>query len=124
VALYVAGHMLLFWAGGLEIASWAARNAPPSEHASIITAGLSILGAAYAVALIAHGILRNAAMNRVLGLILIAIVIVKLYAYDVWLLARLYRTTAFIALGVLLLLGSYVYSSYRERIEAWWRERG
>ncbi len=29
----------------------------------------------------------------------------------------------FVALGGLLVLSSYVYSQYRERIEGWWRER-
>ncbi len=120
--VYITGHVILLWAGGLEIASWAARHAP-TEEASVITSGLSILGAAYAVALIASGVAYNFPLNRALGLTLIGIVVAKLYLYDVWLLSRLYRTTAFIALGGLLVLGSYLYSRYRERIEAWWREQ-
>jgi uncharacterized membrane protein len=119
--VYSLGHLILLWGGALEIGSWAARNAP-ADRTSVMTAGLSILGAAYAVALIASGVRWNFPLNRALGLNLIGLVVLKLYLYDVWLLARLYRTTAFIALGGLLVLGSYLYSRYRERIETWWRE--
>jgi uncharacterized membrane protein len=119
--VYSMGHVILLWGGVLEIGSWAARYAP-SVQTSILTAGFSILGAAYAVALIASGVLWNFPLNRALGLALIGLVVLKLYLYDVWLLARLYRTTAFMALGALLVLGSYLYSRYRERIESWWRE--
>lgn len=118
-AVYLSGHLILLWAGGLEIASWAFRNASPADHINVITAGLSILGAAYGVALIAAGVLVNFGLNRAFGLGLIGLVVLKLYAYDVWLLDRLYRTIAFIALGALLVLGSYLYSRYRGRIESW-----
>jgi uncharacterized membrane protein len=118
-AVYLLGHTILLWAGGLEIAGWALRNAAAGDRANVTTAGLSILGAAYGVALIAAGVVANFRLNRAFGLVLIGLVVIKLYAYDVWLLTRLYRTTAFIALGALLVLGSYLYSRYRQRIESW-----
>jgi uncharacterized membrane protein len=46
---------------------------------------------------------------------LLAAVIVKLYVYDVWLLTRFYRIGAFVALGVLLLAASYLYSRFKSR---------
>jgi len=45
-----------------------------------------------------------------------------LYLYDVWLLVRVYRIAAFAVLGALLLVTSYLYSHYREKIEAWWKD--
>ena len=42
--------------------------------------------------------------------------IVKLYIYDVWLLDRIYMMVAFIALGGLLLAGSYLYSRFRDKL--------
>jgi uncharacterized membrane protein len=42
--------------------------------------------------------------------------LVKLYAYDVWQLGRLFRTTAFLGLGLLLLAASWLYSRQRERV--------
>jgi uncharacterized membrane protein len=123
LAIYIAGHAILLWALYLEIERWAIGTSAPENVSSVVTTGISILFAAYALALIAAGVITSTTVNRLLGLVLIAIVILKLYFYDVWLLARLYRTIAFIALGALLVLSSYLYSRYRERIEKWWRER-
>lgn len=108
---------------GFEVAGWAARAAAPANRASLVAASISILLAVYALVLIAAGVSAASAVNRALGLVLIGAVVVKLYAYDVWLLRTLYRTTAFIALGAVLVASSYVYSRYRDRIEEWWRDR-
>ena len=61
-------------------------------------------------------------INRVLGLGLIGLVVAKLYLYDVWLLVRIYRIAAFAVLGALLLITSYLYSRYKEKIETWWKD--
>jgi len=57
----------------------------------------------------------------VLGVALIGGVVVKLYLYDIWLLAAFYRMAAFAILGILLWVMSYLYSRYRESIGSWWR---
>ncbi len=121
--MYVAGHVVLLWGLAFEVLGWAARVAAPPDRASLVAASMSIVMAVYALALIAAGVSTASAVNRACGLVLIAAVVVKLYAYDVWLLRTLYRTTAFIALGALLVASSYVYSRYRDRIEEWWRDR-
>jgi uncharacterized membrane protein len=72
--------------------------------------------------LIGAGVGSRTLINRVLGLGLIGLVVVKLYVYDVWQLVRIYRIVAFAVLGALLLITSYLYSRYREKIEAWWHE--
>jgi uncharacterized membrane protein len=123
LAVYVIGHAILLWALSMEIERWVMRTAAPENQASLIAAGISIMLAAYAVAMVAIGVFTATTVNRLIGLALIGIVIVKLYLYDVWLLDRLDRTIAFVALGALLVLSSYVYSRHRDRIEAWWRER-
>jgi Predicted membrane protein (DUF2339) len=110
---YLAGHFVLLWGLGLEVAGWAARNASLLDVASVRSTALSILAAAYAMVLVGLGVWRRSGLNRGLGLGLIAAVVVKLYVYDVWLLARLYRVAAFAGLGVLLLATSYLYSRYR-----------
>jgi uncharacterized membrane protein len=78
--------------------------------------------AIYALLLIGAGVWSRTLVNRVMGLGLIGLVVVKLYVYDVWQLVRIYRIVAFAALGALLLITSYLYSRYREKIEAWWHE--
>jgi len=112
--VYLAGHLVMLWNLGLEVAGWAARNVAPEDFRSVNNAALSTLMAAYAVLLVAAGRWPAGAAasraNRVLGLSLIGLVVLKLYLYDVWLLGRLYRIAAFSALGALLLLMSYLYS--------------
>jgi uncharacterized membrane protein len=118
---YVAGHFVLLWALGLEVMGWAWRNAEPINVDNVQTVGLSVLMAAYGVILVTLGVLTRTAINRILGLILLAAVVAKLYLLDVWQLGRLYRIVAFSFLGILLLATSYLYSRYRTKIEGWLR---
>jgi uncharacterized membrane protein len=119
---YVAGHVVLLWGLMLEVTGWAQRTADPQNVANLKSTAISILMAVYALLLISAGVASRTFINRVLGLGLIGLVVIKLYIYDVWLLVRIYRIVAFAALGALLLITSYLYSRYREKIEALWRE--
>lgn len=118
---YVAGHGVLLWGLGLEVAGWAERTAAPQNLRSVTSTSLSVLVAGYAVMLVAGGVSRRSAATRVLGVALIALVVLKLYLYDVWLLGQFYRMAAFAILGVLLLVMSYFYSRFRGSVESWWR---
>jgi uncharacterized membrane protein len=122
LVMYVAGHVVLLWALMLEVTGWAERTAAPQNLANLESTAISVLMAVYALALIAAGVLSRTFINRVLGLGLVGLVVAKLYLYDVWLLVRIYRIAAFGLLGGLLLITSYVYSRYREKIEAWWSD--
>jgi hypothetical protein len=117
----LGGHAVLLWGLSLEIAGWAERTAAPENVGSVISTSISVLVAAYAVVLVAGGVVQRSAPTRVLGVTLIGLVVVKLYLYDVWLLGLLYRMAAFAILGVLLLLMSYFYSRFRRSVETWWR---
>jgi uncharacterized membrane protein len=119
---YIAGHVVLLWGLGLEVTGWAKRTAAPLNLESLESTSISILMAVYALALVVAGVLTRTLINRVIGLGLIGLVVVKLYLYDVWLLVRIYRIAAFAALGALLLITSYLYSRYRTKIEAWWKD--
>jgi hypothetical protein len=122
LAAYVAGHIVLFWGLMLEVTGWAERTAAPQDLSNLESTAISILMAVYALALIVAGVLSRTLINRLLGLGLIGLVVAKLYLYDVWLLVRIYRIAAFAALGALLLVTSYLYSHYREKIETWWND--
>jgi uncharacterized membrane protein len=87
----------------------------------VISTSISVLVAAYAVVLVAAGVVQRSAPTRVLGVALIGLVVLKLYLYDVWLLSLFYRMAAFAVLGALLLLMSYFYSRFRRSVETWWR---
>ena len=119
---YVAGHFVLLWGLALEVLEWAGRSAPAPSIASLQSASISILLAGYAVILVAIGFAKRSVLNRILGLLLIAAVVAKLYLYDVWQMTRgMYRVAAFAGLGMFLLITSYLYSRYRGTIETLWR---
>jgi uncharacterized membrane protein len=121
LAPYVAGHFVMVWALVMEVLVWAARTAPAANAGNLSTVSVTVLLAAYGVALVVLGVVTRLGVNRLLGLGLLALVVLKLYLSDVWQLARMYRVIAFTFLGVLLLVTSFLYSRYRASIESWWR---
>lgn len=125
VVTYVAGHFVLLWGLTLEVLAWAERSASAPNVANLQSVAISILLAGYAVILVAIGFRKRSALNRILGLMLIAAVVAKLYLYDVWQMTRgMYRVAAFAGLGIFLLITSYLYSRYRGAIESLWRREG
>lgn len=122
VVHYISGHVVLLWGLTQEALDWAARSTPAKDRLSVETVTISILYAMYAVALISIGVGSRSAINRIAGLGLIGFVVVKLYLFDVWQLSRLYRTLAFVALGLLLLSTSFLYSHFRALVESWWKD--
>ena len=120
---YGAGHFALLWALAMEVSSWAARNSDVQDVSNVESTGISILMAVYATALVVAGVALRSTVNRILGLGLMTLVIVKLYLLDVWSLSRGFRITAFLALGGLLLLVSYLYSRFKPAIERLWKDR-
>ena len=107
---YVAGHAVLLFGLGLEIGGWVSRNVVPADQSSVQIVAVSVMMTIYAVILVMVGVRKQGAIHRILGLALVALVVAKLYLVDVWVLGRLFRITAFLALGVLLLALSYLYS--------------
>lgn len=123
LAAYVSGQFVALWGLSLEVSGWAGRAAIAANLRSAESVSLSILWAAWAVLLVTIGAVTRSAVNRILGLGLIAIVVAKLYLYDVWFLGLFYRMAAFAVLGALLLAMSYLYSRFRASIDTWWRDR-
>lgn len=119
---YITGHVVFLSGLLMELYDWILRAAAPENQPSLTAIGVSILLAAYAVALIAAGVVRRFPLNRWLGVGLMSIVVVKLYFYDVWEVSKLFRMTAFVALGILLLLASYLYSRLRPVVQGWWKD--
>jgi len=110
---YIAGHAVLLFGLGLEIGGWVSRNVVPENQSGVQIIAVSVMLTIYAVILVLIGVRTQAAIHRILGLALVALVVAKLYLVDVWVLGRLFRITAFLALGVLLLALSYLYSRLR-----------
>jgi uncharacterized membrane protein len=119
---YFAGQIVLLWGLTMEIIGWAERSTPPQNLLSVETVSISILFGVYAVILVSVGVGTRTAINRIAGLGLIGLVIVKLYLFDVWQLERVYRISAFVALGLLLMGTSFLYSRFRRLIESLWKD--
>jgi uncharacterized membrane protein len=119
---YFAGHSVMLWGLCLEIFGWVERSVGRESHLSVETMLVSVLFAVYAVMLIGIGVATRSVVNRISGLGLIGIVIIKLYLFDVWQLSRPYQILAFVILGVLLLSTSFLYSHFRRLIEIWWKD--
>jgi hypothetical protein len=117
LASYVAGHAVLLWALVLETLGWAGRTVQGGNFSNLAIVAVTVLLAAYSVALVALGVLTRRSADRILGLGLMGVVVLKLYLFDVWQLQRIYRVAAFSCLGVLLLVTSYLYSRYKTGIE-------
>ena len=64
---------------------------------------LTVLWAVYAVGVIGVGIARRSSKIRLAGIALLAVPVIKLFAFDVFLLDREYRVAALVTLGALLL---------------------
>jgi uncharacterized membrane protein len=119
---YFGGHIFLLWGLCLEILGWSARSVAAENRLSVETIAISILFGLYAVMLVSVGVASRTIINRLSGLGLIGIVILKLYFFDVWQLSRPYQIAAFVILGILLLSTSFLYSHFRRLIESWWKD--
>jgi uncharacterized membrane protein len=113
VVAYIAGHAVFLVGLGLEIGGWVSRNIVPDDQSGVQIIAISVMLTIYAVILVVIGVRTRAAIHRILGLALVTLVVAKLYLIDVWVLGRLFRITAFLALGLLLLALSYLYSRFR-----------
>ncbi len=122
LATYFGGHVSLLLGLCLEITGWAGRSVSGDDRLSAETIGISILFGVYAVVLVSAGVATRTVINRLSGLGLTGIVILKLYLFDVWQLSRPYQISAFVILGILLLATSFLYSHFRRLIESWWKD--
>ena len=99
---------LLAWST-LEVNSYLATFAP-----GLRAGGVSITWALFALAFLITGIRYRLTALRYCGLALFGIVAVKVFTSDLDSLDSFYRIVAFLILGVLLLLGSFLYLRFRE----------
>jgi uncharacterized membrane protein len=77
--------------------------------------GISVIWGLYALALLVAGIRRASRSLRLVGLALLVITVVKIFAADLDQLDTMYRIVAFLALGVVLLFAAFMYLKNRNR---------
>lgn len=78
---------------------------------------LSLFWLAYGIMLVLIGILIKSRAIRIGGMILLILAMLKLFFYDLWNLGTLYRIISSMSLGVILLLISFIYQKYRNKIK-------
>ncbi len=98
--------------------------APEARHAikSAQVLSLTVVWSLYAVIALAVGIIKRSKYTRLAALALLAIPVVKVFAYDVLQLEQVYRIIAFVGLGVLLIISGYLYHRYSAAIKGFLTE--
>jgi uncharacterized membrane protein len=86
--------------------------------------GFSVLWGVYALGLIMWGIWRKRRVMRVLGITLFAVTLGKLFLFDLGDIPTLGKIIAFVGLGVLLLVISFLYQKFKDVILAEDKEDG
>ncbi len=86
-----------------------------ADHAKSL--GLSLVWSVYGGIALVSGIVRGWRMVRLGGLLLLAITVLKLFLIDSFALEQGYRVAAFLSLGMILLIGGYLYQRYSELIK-------
>jgi uncharacterized membrane protein len=86
------------------------------DYFSAMHLTLTLMWALYAIGVIAFGIVRQSSQIRLAGIALLAIPVMKLFVFDIFLLERGYRVAAFTSLGAMLLGTGLVYQRYNQAI--------
>lgn len=81
--------------------------------------GITLVWTIYATLTLIAGIYWRSGWLRVFSLGLFVLTVVKVFLFDIWLLETAIRVFAFISLGIALLLVSFLYRRYRDRIRSW-----
>lgn len=95
---------LLWLYGTLEIATLLHWKLPAFQKG-----GVSVWWTIFAFAILAGGIWRNIRPIRYAALLLFSVVILKIFFHDMTGMPTIYRMAALMVLGILLLLGAFVY---------------
>ena len=117
-ALLILGNVVALWVFSAETVRFFDARAfnEGVDTYSQMQLTLTILWAIYAVGLVGVGISRRSARLRQGGIGLLAILVVKLFAHDAFLLERGYRVAAFVTLGGLLLAVGLTYQRYSQAV--------
>ncbi len=110
IALLSAELVQLFvWLGGGPVALWKGLAQK---------VGFSVLWGVYALVLVGRGIWRKRKVLRLLGIALFGVTLIKLFLFDLGDIATLGKIIAFVGLGVLLLVISFLYQKFKDVILA------
>lgn len=102
----------ILWLASSELFNWMDLFAFADSN----KLALSILWGIYAVILIVFGIWKHKKHIRIGAMALFAITLVKLFLYDISDLDTISKTIVFVSLGIMLLIISFLYNKFKQRI--------
>lgn len=111
-AIEIFLHVCLVWVVCSELINLKKLNG----GGDLYRTGLTVFGGLYSFGLIAFGIWKKKPHLRLLALVLFGITLLKLFVYDISKVNSGGKTIAFISLGVLLLVISFLYTKYKHLI--------
>ena len=85
-------------------------------YQDIFKLGLSILWSVYSLLLVSLGIYQKKKYLRISALVLFGITLAKLFLYDISNLSTISKTIVLIVLGLLLLIISFLYNKFKDKI--------
>jgi len=113
-ALAVAGHVVLAVLVGAELLRWGYYSSSVTEKFAV-----SVISAAWAVhafLLVWFGLVTQNQPRRILGFVLFAVVVAKVWLLDLSALEAVYRILSYGASGLLLIVLAYFYHRYSARL--------
>jgi uncharacterized membrane protein len=105
-------YISVLWIISSELINWLAIR----QYSELYRLGLSILWGIYALGMVVIGIWKNKKNLRIMAISLFAVTLIKLFFYDISHLATIARTIIFVSLGILLLVISFLYNKFRNKI--------
>ena len=85
-------------------------------YQDIFKLGLSILWSVYSLLLVGLGIYKKKKYLRISALVLFGVTLAKLFLYDISNLSTISKTVVLIVLGLLLLIISFLYNKFKDKI--------
>ncbi|NQW17689.1 MAG: DUF2339 domain-containing protein [Chloroflexi bacterium] len=118
VALIIAANWLALWFLTAEVIEGVQTgelvDVASSNEDSVISLGLTALWGVYGAVVLAIGVIGGWRRARLGGLALLAIPVIKLFLVDSFLLEAGYRVASFMIMGLLLMIGGYLYQRHNE----------
>jgi uncharacterized membrane protein len=105
-------YISVLWIISSELINWLAIR----QYSELYRLGISILWGIYALGMVVIGIWKNRKNLRIMAISLFAVTLIKLFFYDISHLATIPRTIIFVSLGILLLVISFLYNKFRNKI--------
>jgi hypothetical protein len=114
----VSANILSLWLLTTEVVAFVdyQLNLKDDHEGQAKLLSITVLWAVYAAVVIITGIILKAPFVRLAGLGMLTVTVIKLFLIDTFQLDQLYRVSAYIVLGAVLLSGGFLYQRYQNRV--------